>query len=873
MTIIKSRSTAIRNAVFVCLFGIVALLTACVDSSYSVSGISNGKRYVGLYDDADAPNQGSHPKMPEKIVINYGSNPLSLPVYLNGQPVGDKFTYGSSSAELAVSDVKELLKQGSNLLLVDPLAFGPNITFIFDNRGPMVDVMDVEDIGGAYSVTVRAADTVNVSNVTLERVNYQWDGGTDNTQYTPFKKELVSDTGEITALVQNEEGTWTTSSSITPAAMYAVSAEDDYGFVTRDYYLAPDQKLNNVFKLKLEKSVLDAMVPMIEPQIRQMHVYSAQAMDDYSRSYPSDPEAIESKILDSMNEWWSSSAIFYADMGASTTNQSDCGYVDSNVVLTSSNFTCTNIKTDAKNGNKYCRRADMKPNASRTDAKQGSCSRIVLWRLELDDVQDMSFTLRDTQRGMLELDMELQKDAKSKALYTDLGIRNIKCENRYSTSSRCKGSYSIGVCWGGTEDGISVNASGAPTETLTHAAYARDGSGTAFCRDDGAVSYLGANLGAMEVTADSANPNGGIKVLIKDGALDLAFDNVKLNLSGTAIGGSMSSFYSWAIGLMEGVLDGLFVGIVESTLQQNMQDFKLGFDLFLENDSQDPPDPSMRMLSEAYQVWTNADNNAATEVEWYMYYSGFLKAVKQHPEVPLVLGSRYTTNEVLHPVDSGSQIDMSINVNIINQALMSMYRSGITHITVTNLKTDGKSLVHFGPSVSDSYPAQSGDTRVELVPQTPGMFEMRNGTTGTQATLYYRNAQMNIETYRSGTWERDFEVAVDIRAGVLMKAVDGKFQMTILGTPDLTINAINTLNGPSYLPDSVLKKLVQFGVDMVMNVAIPQIAETYTEIALPAIPGIEGSNQEIIMVTDKIEANNNAHLSFGIGLSVQEVTP
>lgn len=899
MKTLMQQSKFYRAVQGISLLALLGFLSSCVDldSQYAVNGIENGKSYVGLQGDTNIPAGVSKPTMPEKIIITYDSKPSTLPVYLNGFPISDKFTLGANSAEMDVSAIDDLLKQGGNTLMVNPLAFGPSVRFSFDNDGPMIDVVDVEDIGGAINVSVRTVDSVSVDSVTAQAINYEWNGDVDLS--TGFDVSKYTDIGSPVAFNKQADNNWQTSSQLNASNMYKVTAIDAYGYTTENYYLSPTEKINDVFKLRMNKEVLDNAVPLVVPQIEGMHIYSKKAMDDYGRSYPTDPEAVESKILDSMGEWWKSSAIFYNDVGASASNVNACGYVDSNVPLTSNDFTCTNIKTDKLTGARYCLKSNLSPNANRSDAKQGRCSRIVLWRLQLDSVSrdgqgkaDMSFTLSESGNGMLDFNINLIRNNLPKALYTDMGIRNIQCENRYSTAKFCteRTNDIFGLRCGFVdnqyEDGVSVDASGKPVQSLTMSAYARDGAGNAFCRDAGAVTYLGANLGAMEITADGANPNGPVKALIENGALDLQLDGMKLNLDGTAIGGSMSSFYSWAIGLVEGLLDSMFVGIVENTLQQNLQEFILGFDLFTEWDSQNPPEPSMQMQSQAYQTYTNADNNAATKLEWFMQYAGFLKNVKQHPDVPSILGSRYTTKAVLDPVDSGSVLDMAINVNIINQALASMYLSGVTHITVTSLSADGgKALAHFGPSISDTYPAISGDKRVELVPRTPGVFEMKEGTNGTQASLYYRNAQMNIQTYNGTDWKNDFVVEVDMRIGVIMTTLNDRFQLKVLGTPELVINTIRIKDSPNYIYNEtsgssstninigadLVKGAVQFAVNLVLNVAIPQVAEQVAELEFPGI-AIPETPDGMYMSSKTLKANNGEHLEFGFGMEIRPCT-
>ncbi len=263
MKTLMQQSKFYRAVQGISLLALLGFLSSCVDldSQYAVNGIENGKSYVGLQGDTNIPAGVSKPPMPEKIEITYTSKPSTLPVYLNGFPISDKFTLNATSAEMNVSAISDLLKQGINTLMVDPLGFGPRVSFTFDNDGPLIDVTDVEEIGSAIGVTLRAVDSAGVNSVTLQAVDYAWDGavvgGTGSNK--DFKISKHTDIGSPVALIKqpNSNNEWQTSSQLTKSNMYKITALDSHGYKTVNYYLSPEEKINDVFKLRMNKEVLD----------------------------------------------------------------------------------------------------------------------------------------------------------------------------------------------------------------------------------------------------------------------------------------------------------------------------------------------------------------------------------------------------------------------------------------------------------------------------------------------------------------------------------------------------------------------------------------------------------------------------------------
>lgn len=884
MTIIKNRTY--KLPLLLLLLGALAYLSGCInidiESGYSVSNINDGQRYVGLAGDS-VPAGVTQPAMPEIILFHYTQPKNQLLVYINGQAIGSLLDYGPSQAVLEVDKIKALLRQGKNTFNVEPLSFGPSIDFNFDNQGPMLDIAAVENINDAIHLTVRAQDTVNVKEVKIERMNYSFDGATEVVDGQIFKTDSVSATGEVTPLENQGKGLWS-AGNIQAADLYKIQAEDSYGYITTDYYLAPNQVINNAFKLKLDKVVLDDVVPLMKDKIKDIHLYAPKEMASRGQ-VPSADTAVASDTLDKLSEWWKSSGVFYGDVGAATKgyynagkayevaagSDADCGYADinlDNVNLQKSDFACPAGKIKRAlnavgqgTNTYYCELGDIEYTPAPDKIKPGHCSRIVMTEVKVRDADNLSFTLDNNKVNRLHVETKVND------LNVRMGINHVSCGFDVSDYyAYYQFPNKIG------KRGITVDKNtGVPTGNL-YSGPAKGG----FCREVGEAKHLSVGLGNLKVNAKHSDMKGDVDVHIKDGDLSLAVaKGFSLGLSSDLSIGN--SGIDWILGALAPVLNNMFVGIVEDTLKQNMKDFKLGFDLFSDQDvaqsnaagNVELENPSMQMQAKAYQVWTAKDASGA--MQWNMYYSGYLHNAKNHADVGEVLGSRFVIEKPSTPADSNREVDISLNSNIINQALMAMYLSGVTHISVLDraVSVDGESKqVLFGPHVTDTLAVRNGAVRVELMPSAPGTFTLQEGdSTGSQAVIHYRNATMHIDTYRSGAWKTDFIVHADLRVGLLMKAADSRLKVTLLGTPELAINSVQAPNAPGWFPSGILQPLVQLGVDLVANIAVPQITQNISDFALPLMP-IEGTTKAIQLNIDQLEASSGGHLGLGLNVGV-----
>lgn len=940
-------------------------LTSCglddlIQSQYTVDGVEKDAVYVGFNGESRPAAASSLPRLPDFITINFDSIKNEAPVSLNGQHIGDLFAYGPHSATLETSKIRDFLRQGKNRLSVDSLNFGPSIEFTFDNQGPIIEVTRVEELTNALNLTVRVDDSTTADSVFIQRYSYSFDGGTEPSPIVngqTNKKQHYAAIGGVTSLMpitgQNNE--WETVSSITPASLYKITAIDAYGYTSERWYLAPEEKINNVFRLKLDKKILDSMVPIAPLQMRGVYTYSPLAMDIYGSAgyniyrggYPKliynedfanagtiltngvNPDDIKdpwnpkpAAMLDQMNKFWQKGAMTFPKsemMGLITLgkDEANCGWINTDSFTTDTTVTINGQTYKAYKEGPYVDNSGNWHFPPGFDYKEGECSRIIVYYAHIKNAENMTFTLDQSKAGDLYLDVVINKNGPAipgftRGLEVALSMRHIKCGK---------------------------------------------GKADRYCFDNGGVegSAIGATarMGGFTLTADSIKPQGTVGVNIHNGALDVNVSKASLGIkNGTSFTkfpgqGDFVSFIGIPLtGLIEsiaGSLDGTFVEIVGKVIKSNLPEFVIGFDMFSEWDGKivagdDSSGASLKMQSQGYQVTTNAGKQpSGTNPQWYMQYAGFLTPymdrIKQKriagkliynledPDaVQPVLGSPFVPDEVLQPLSQTEDLDMAISVNVVNQALTSFYLAGLTHWTATSIKPKNhreedcqdtpqvtcKDLVKYmhagntwlanGPHRTDeteNFIAKKGDTRVELIPRTPPIFEMGSSLAGggeTTASLYYRNARMKIQSY-DGNWTTDglngwkvnFDVEVDLKIAAIMHIEDQSFKITVLGKPDLILNnvklgseklfglSIDGLSDPASPANRLVKGALQFGVNTVLDVVVPVLSKQYGTLKFPGIY-IPASNHGVYVTSETIKANNGQHLAFGMNFTTGPCT-
>ncbi len=347
-------------------------------------------------------------------------------------------------------------------------------------------------------------------------------------------------------------------------------------------------------------------------------------------------------------------------------------------------------------------------------------------------------------------------------------------------------------------------------------------------------------------SAIDLNVNQGkfdIKLNKLDGKDVITMHDVIPSLDGGEVGDGASSTGIMGAIIKSPMLRGLIKGIVEDTINRNMEELKLGKSFDFDTGAQ------MDFFGKVESMDTNGgdgDNIGNLTVEM----SAALTTVIPDKTIPPALGSYYVNDKpaLAKPADEGSSLGVVVNSNMINQGLLAMYNTGATHLAMLNGE------MHTGSGVTDDM-GKDNDIRVVLAPSSPGEFFI-DGQDTDQAYISFRGAEMTVSYKKNGTWSPLAQINIDIKAGVTLGVADGFVTMTIAGTPEYTINHMSDLifGGGGidvFINTGVIKGLVKVFIEW----GVPFLADTLLQIDVSKA-GISDK-----LYTESVN-NNAGHLNF-----------
>jgi hypothetical protein len=238
------------------------LLSSCMETIFTVQFPKNGQLYV----DEDLVD----------FVINYTTPVPKADIFLNGSSVGKEFSYGPSQARAPISKIRKYLREGSNTLAVDPLAFGPTVTFMADTKGPDIVVTWGETNGTLVDIKgfLRDPSDVTSMNVRLVQVTGidQQTGEVTRATGSPINVAIKSDRTFEKLNVDVSGG----------VTIYHFEATDIHGHTTTKEYLADSSEISSMaISNAVRIAVGDSLVESLRPVI-------ASAMYDTVRNVPID---------------------------------------------------------------------------------------------------------------------------------------------------------------------------------------------------------------------------------------------------------------------------------------------------------------------------------------------------------------------------------------------------------------------------------------------------------------------------------------------------------------------------------------------------------------------------------------------------------
>lgn len=755
-------------------------LTSCIEglTSYSIQYPVNNGNYIGTVNEPalnDDGNPDNYLRLEDTFIVGYGSAPSGpLKISLNGNDIGKYFDYGPTQATADIEKIKQFFRQGRNTLSVELLSFGPQIVFYLDAAGPDIIVTRGESLDGGVTVLIEGflrdassfGDTLDV----------------DLTQITGHDEY----NGQIETVPQG-------------SAKIDVNPDGSFsGSVTIDGIIEPEIWNNTgsaefpVWEYIPGKSLLYTLRATDE------HGYDTKldVLADIDGSGDSLPinNALRIAVGDSFIESMRPviAAGIYTALEENPISGGPAGPFKVDIGLGNMPTTVDyfHLASGKEKDPDYVKPADSPGKINWNDIENGpNKATILLNRFEIKE---------------------------GSIIGVEMVITNVLAELTIEMPSAL--SWLIPRL----ELGMFIERINVVTDAIAQAA-------------EGKVDVqLGESNFALQ----------GIQTTeVKAGVLDV-----------TALAGAL-------IPLLEGLIGDLLPSIVNPVIADNLSRIVIGQRLYRTDlipddiDKDNLPSPDATDLSAAEQatldrleaevpytdfridVFNLDTGNVLGPAFPYDLLVGIQSKAdtgKRDPDVKPILGT-YFSDDPIPPAEvynslgnTGTNISMAVDSNLINQFLAGLYSIGQMHLTLHN----GKTLFGANPNTpvneaGDGTLAKTGDERIRLWPDMPPIFKMEeiSGSGGVgKASITYPSATLAIEEWDGTNWNTDINLQVDFDLAILVDELDGAVTLGAAGPPVFNVNKIvnNTnIQVPEIAIQAVLDAAMFFGGDAIADQAIP----------------------------------------------------
>lgn len=347
-----------------------------------------------------------------------------------------------------------------------------------------------------------------------------------------------------------------------------------------------------------------------------------------------------------------------------------------------------------------------------------------------------------------------------------------------------------------------------------------------------------------KATLTYANATGDAMVYGENGRLAVNIDDLVLNPSGVKV--SMITNYNSIIlsaiadallPALKGVISTFVDGIIEGVLDGELAE--MGDEVVL--------DIGGRQLGikPLFQSFSSTDDNL------HVVLGGGMKAKTTDPGVPKVLGSLYR-DDPLSDAQNANFIYANVSSNLVNQAFMSAFQTGLTHFTLIN----SKELLVGTQNRGEDRP--TGTNRIIITPNSPAFFAIDEVKGAPSVTFGLDGMQLAVQNKGGSGYGDLFTTEVDLTAKVVLGVNDDDtLRISFAGAPDVSLRNTRILNALT-----VNEQFIDRIIDLVMPIILPKIAEATRSIEIPRFAGYIIKVDDFAAVGDK-----KSHLGVGLTLA------
>ncbi|CAA0106229.1 Uncharacterised protein [BD1-7 clade bacterium] len=747
----------------------------------------------------------------DQATLDYDQRPPDLKIMLNNvHDVTSDFAIGENQATGDLSAYKDLMVEGKNTLEARH-AFGKSSqSFIQDTTAPIVIITNVLCNGERCHDEAGERKTIkgeirNLSEMDYLRVKTNEFRANTRAPFQDYDDEgfPVSAIGELVddQLAEIDENNHF-QVDINHGGIFTFEAKDTFDNVSEFQILANGNALNPIFKLRMGTSAMESLRPVLNDVLSGLHLNG------------NDPDSP-----------------FYSDI----LKNFSIRFIGDGEESASTNVTC-----EPKKAGGLIIPINWKENCQ-FDGVEGSTTLLYLGDLVLDQSRFHELRINDSETETLQMDLAIRESGEDPL--RDYGMQ----VSLRALVSECK--HELYSEW---HDGLNywftkgIKCSEKDNDGLLSLMYANDPA------PDG-KRY--ATLRMKETLM-----KGPVGVAITDGALETNVNKVKFSFSGLS---SVRNPLGIPIGWLTPIIELILPPLVQATLNNALHGFSLPL-VFTSIDN----GTKFSLQPEAFQVFTQSQpDNPIQEPAMHMNYLGIMATDIQSlidagftPEdIPPVLGSSYTPQNLPAPAPTqdGDNLEITLNSNFINQALLTLYNTGLMHISVV----DGQ--LFFGPKATDN---MNGTLRIRLVPNGPANLTVTTSEDdNSQPGISWRKAQLYLDRRSGETWAPMLGLDVDLAASVDMFAEDNQIFLK-LNAPELDVISVRLGDGDTESP--LMRQLL----DIVVRMILPIFTDQTIPLPLPDLSGPDGEIMTIDMVDFTTEEGGHMNIKLNIAEQQQPST-
>ncbi len=755
------------------------IFAGCIDfeSKYTIDYPADNGTYIGTPVVQPVVNLSGLPALGGTFSFSYDSSPIGeVEVSLNGNQVGQYFTYGQLKAEASYEQLEPFLRQGKNTLSVERLSFGPEVVFYVDFAGPEIIISRGEMAADANSVEIEGylRDFSGATSLTLklDQVSgYNADGTLNRVTQDTVSIDIDAD-GKFCACGADaiDIAGIILSTPIVTSLLYEFEAEDEYGFTAEQSYLADSEfidtlKVENAVRVAVGDTLVRSLRPVLAGSINQT---LSDAPIDVKENAWDDPN-----ICNDVRGVYPGQNIKQQDFdkGDEADGNAD-GLVDGRQI-TDGFYNC--VETVEPGGDGSTLPLDFNP----------------------IDVALLGLNLDAYVRGFY------MHDGSAKTV----GGESI--EGRQGTI--LLNDFEI-------KEGNKLGLNLVLTELIA----------------DLDIDFLGnidisMYIGRIIVETDAAVSASDGDVLVQLENSNFVLENILLDEL-RVLGIPLTGLGNLLIPLLSGLISDLLPSILNPILRDNLQDLRFGGSVF-------QPESNTHFNAFVFVDEMGTDNllGPSNPYDLQIGLESLADVVVGDSFVGTSLGPVYFDDPIPPEViynslgETGTNLTVAVNSNFINQALNAVYNIGASHLTFVNSET------YYG--ANDKYPvdlegdtsvttASAGDTRLRLWPQVPPsiLFSKGLGDVAGRAAVKYNAAtiysdELVKQADDSLVWETQASVEVDFELAVNIDENEGVFTMGAAGPPSFNLHEESYVNNTSLqVPASFLQTLIDaamfFGGDL-----------------------------------------------------------